>query len=186
MSRKYDSTGANSIPLAVSSLWTTFNVLSQGLVLIFVFPFSLFLLSHSEGMILDIVRIFSPNDHFWAALLKSLMTYACMIPLCLFFQKLFSLFPFVVSLIHLSFIDLYLRQPSPRKFMQTKNYLLSHMPSFVKNRTGARIYSKFLRLTVNSHRCRIFQHQRASDLKNTKEKNASYRRENIKNLITVV
>ena len=70
--------------------------------------------------------------------------------------------------------------------MQTKNYLLSHMPSFVKNRTGARIYSKFLRLTVNSHRCRIFQHQRASDLKNTKEKNGSYRRENIKNLITVV
>ena len=51
---------------------------------------------------------------------------------------------------------------------------------------GARIYSKFLRLTVNSHRCRIFQHQRASDLKNTKEKNGSYRRENIKNLITVV
>ena len=70
--------------------------------------------------------------------------------------------------------------------MQTKNYLLSHMPSFVKNGTGARIYSKFLRLTVNSYRCRIFQHQKASDLKNTKEKNASYRRENIKNLITVV
>ena len=185
MSRKYDS-GALSIPLAVSSLWTTFNVLSKGLVLIFVFPFSLFLLSHSEVMILDIVRIFSPNDHFWAALLKSLMTYACMIPLCLFFQKLFSLFPFVASLINLSFIDLYLRQPSPRKFMQTKNYLLSHLPSFVKNGTGARIYSKFLRRTVNSHRCRFFQDPTASDLKNTKEKKASHRRQNIKNLITVV
>ena len=70
LSRKYDSTGANSIPLAVSSLWTTFNVLSQGLVLIFVFPFSLFLLSHSEVMFFEIVRIFSPNDHFWAALTK--------------------------------------------------------------------------------------------------------------------
>ena len=70
--------------------------------------------------------------------------------------------------------------------MQTKNYLRSHLPSFVKNGTGARIYSKFLRLTVNSHRCRIFQDQKASDLNNTKEKKASYRCENIKNLITVV
>ena len=65
--------------------------------------------------------------------------------------------------------------------MQTKNYLLSHFPSFVKNGTGARIYSKFLRRTVNSHRCRIFQDQTASDLKNTKEKKASHRRQNIKN-----
>ena len=65
--------------------------------------------------------------------------------------------------------------------MQTKNYLLSHFPSFVKNGTGARIYSKFVRRTVNSHRCRIFQDQTASDLKNTKEKKASHRRQNIKN-----
>lgn len=70
--------------------------------------------------------------------------------------------------------------------MQTKNYLLSHLPSFVKNGTGACIYSKFLMRTVNSHRCRISQDPTASDLKNTKEKKASHRRKNIKNLITVV
>lgn len=71
MSRKYDS-GALSIPLAVSSLWTTFNVLSKGLVLIFVFPFSLFLLSHSEVMILDIVRIFFPKRSFLSCIIKKL------------------------------------------------------------------------------------------------------------------
>lgn len=74
----------------------------------------------------------------------------------------------------------------PEEIHANQELFTESLAIFREERYGGRIYSKFLRRTVNSHRCRIFQDPTASDLKNTKEKKASHRRQNIKNLITVV
>ena len=65
--------------------------------------------------------------------------------------------------------------------MQTKNYLLSHLPSFVKNGTGAGIYQNFWGSSSILIGAVFFKIKKLQISKNT-----SYRRENIENLITVV
>ena len=102
------------------------------------------------------------------------------------FRKIIASFSFRSFFNTLIFYRFVFKAAIPEEIHANQELFTESLAIFREERYGGSHLFEISEAHRQSSSLPYFQHQKASDLKNTKEKHASYRRENIENLITVV